>query len=276
MITSKDFLSWAEDGCEDVVSSFLLLGVTAARVIGALNVINPCFKVFMGRDYGGNVSFFGASIPAETIYELTRILGCTGYADSQFDGYRTVVAKNGEDYDNYTAEWVPDGHYKEDDSWICELYLIDNETGARFYTGYGYVSDEVNQYYTDIVNNHGGNKVPILTASEYKAMVVRDAQIELKNYEVRLFSMNIETIRTHAEEYGAMVECLNTIVDADKIAESYMSSGAYDLRKMTRYDWKRLSETENVLSKMAKDSYWCKEQYYAGMYDVMKSMCERD
>lgn len=274
MITTHDFFTEPVD-YENCQSSFLLVGVTAERVIGALNVINPDMEVLGGIENGGNVSFMGQDIPVETIYELTRILGTTGFADNVAEDFRFICAKNGEDNYATTARWEPNGYYLEQDDpdgWTCLFVIKDDESGVEFHTGTGPVSKAKANSIAAFVALHSESGTDEI---DYHEIVLDNARAELSAYEAGLMKLPMPQIREKAEEYGSMVECLNTLTDADNIAENYADYGGYDLSKMTQEDWKMLSETEHVLADMARDSFWCKEQYYAGMYDVMKSMCVR-
>lgn len=144
-------------------TSVMLLGVTSGQVIDALEAIDPDMEVANGYEDEdkGVVGFdvFGL-FPDDIIYDLTKALHCIGYADTSWDAHYITVAKNGDDYDDYTADWDTNGrgdvmHFDRGDGyWDAFVVLTDNSTGVEFYTGAGAVDKEDEEYYANIVYSH--------------------------------------------------------------------------------------------------------------------------
>lgn len=141
-------------------SSILLLGVAANQVIDALEKIDPKMEVANGYEFDGGAGFDVFGELPDLVYDLTEKLHCIGYADTAWDAYYIVVAKNGKDYDGYTASWEVDDngdakhHLRDDGEWDAFVVLKDKKTGIVFDTGAGAVDSETEQYYASIVYSH--------------------------------------------------------------------------------------------------------------------------
>ena len=159
MITREKFFK-EFNGHENSYSSYLVIGTTADKVIEFLNQYDENLCIGSGVEENGNVSFEICKELPDLIYDITKALNTIGYADMDWDATYTVCAKNGEDFDDFTAEWVPDMFYyrgdfdEDDDTWDAFVIITDNQSGATFNTGAGAVDEYVMRYYEDMVNNH--------------------------------------------------------------------------------------------------------------------------
>lgn len=104
----------------------------------------------------GSVSFKIFKGSPQLIYRITEKLHCIGFADTDWDDTYTVVAKNGQEYNCYNAEWTNGCPYlrEEGDCWDAFVTLSDQHTGATFNTGAGAVSKDVYEYYKNMVDTH--------------------------------------------------------------------------------------------------------------------------
>ena len=155
MITKESFLQ-EFNGHSNSYSRYLVIGTTIDAVIDFLNNYDPEMCVGSGYEKNGNVSFeiFG-ELP-DLIYEITEKLQTIGYADTDWDVTYTVCAQNGENFDDFSAEYDPTGFCfrDDDDLWDAFIIITDNSTGAEFLTGAGAVDEEVMEYYQNIVETH--------------------------------------------------------------------------------------------------------------------------
>ena len=166
MITKEKFLM-DFGGHGNSYSSYLVLNTTVDDVIRVLNEIDENMCVGSGEVQDNHVYFEVCKESPELIYLITSKLNTIGYADIDWEATYTVCAKNGEDYDGFKAEWLPDMHYCRDDElcededeenalWDAFVVITDNETGAVFNTGAGAVDKEIEEYYADMVETHSG------------------------------------------------------------------------------------------------------------------------
>ena len=161
MITKESFLT-EFNGHVNRYSKYLVLNTTIDAVVDVLNAIDTNMCVGSGEAIDGHVSFEICKESPMLIYKITKKLQTIGYADTSWDETYTVCAKNGEDFDDYTADWEPDMHYlREDDFeedeepiWDAFVIITDKSTGAIFYTGGGAVDSEVEQYYAEMIKKH--------------------------------------------------------------------------------------------------------------------------
>lgn len=159
MVTRESFFE-EFNGHYTSYSSFLLINTTVEAVINLLNDIDESMRVGSGYESNGNVGFEICKESPLLIYELTRKLKTTGYADIDWDSTYTVCAKDGLDFDDYSAEWEPNmfyyrGDFDEDDNtWDAFVRITDNATGTVFHTGAGGVDEETMNYYRKMVESH--------------------------------------------------------------------------------------------------------------------------
>ena len=159
MITRDSFL---EDfgGHGNSYSSFMVLNTTIDEVVAVLNSIDETMNVGSGWEHDGHVGFEVNGALPSLIYAITAKLHTIGYADTDWDVTYTVCARDGEDFDDYTAEWDDGLHYLRDDGfdeeelWDAFVLITDHETGAVFYTGAGAVDGDIERYYADMVKKH--------------------------------------------------------------------------------------------------------------------------
>ena len=144
--------------------TYMLCGVSVEDVLSALNYIEGIMGrdlcLGSGREEDNAVTFEGSKESLDLIYPLTRMLDCTGYADTAWDEVCLVAAKNGKDFDDYYALWTdgqPCFNDPEDPRYFdAFVTIIDRETGAEFATGAGAVDYDQMIYFADIVDAHGG------------------------------------------------------------------------------------------------------------------------
>ncbi len=159
MITKEKLLT-PFNGHVNRYSKYLVLNTTVDAVIDTLNSIDPEFCIGSGKEENGHVSFEICKESPMLIYKITKKLQTIGYADTSWDETYTVCAKNGEDFDDYIAEWeehcLAEDDYDEDEvpMWNAFVIITDKSTGATFYTGGGYVDAEIEQDYAKMVQNH--------------------------------------------------------------------------------------------------------------------------
>lgn len=161
MITKEEFLmEFAERGNQ--YSNFLILNTSVDEVIRVLNQIDPDMCAGDGYVDGNHVGFIIFDYYPELVYDITKELHTTGYADEGWELYEICCARCGKDYDGYSACWT-DGPYlhdsddDEDDeyaTWDAFFDIVDNETGIVFHTGAGAVDKDTMLYYKNIVDNH--------------------------------------------------------------------------------------------------------------------------
>ena len=142
-------------------SSYLLLNVTPQQV---LNMLNRLDIDDAGNGYVVDGKHFGFEIEkseVNLIYIFTKELNTIGYADTAWDEVYTLVAKNGEDYDGFTAKWTDGSPYNREDElegdkglWDAFITYVDNETGAEFNTGSGVVEKEIVDMYKKVIDAH--------------------------------------------------------------------------------------------------------------------------
>lgn len=144
------------NGHANSYSRFLVLNKTAEEVIKVLNDIDSDMTVGSGNEENGAVYFEICKELPDVIYKITKALNTTGYADIDWNATYTVCAKNGDDFDGYTADWLQGMHYyrDEDGLWDAFVDITDKETGVVFHTGAGAVDREIEQYYADMVKSH--------------------------------------------------------------------------------------------------------------------------
>ena len=186
MITEKDFFN-DFDGHNDAYSTYMLIDVKPEDIINVLNEIDPDMCVGSGviSETARSVSFEICNKSPEFIQKITEKLHCTGFADtgSWNDAPHFVAYKNGEEYNNFTAEWTDDGPSKncydtfdeeydeeyetdetyeefckripdEDAFWDIDILITDNETGETYHCGEGLLEYDDCLYFRDLVEKH--------------------------------------------------------------------------------------------------------------------------
>jgi len=159
MITKETFFK-EFNGHANRYSRYLVINTDVDSIIKVLNEIDPNMCVGSGAEIDGNVYFEICKEEPTLIYNITKKLNTRGYADTDWNETYTICAKNGDDFDDFTAKWVPDMHYyrgdfdEDDDTWDAFVTITDNESGAVFETGAGAVDESVMLYYESIVDEH--------------------------------------------------------------------------------------------------------------------------
>lgn len=184
-ITKESFLM-DFNGFNCSYSSYLVLNTTVEAVIDVLNTIGIDENyVGSGHEANGNVGFKILKESPQLIHNITDKLQTIGYADTDWDSTYTVCSKNGNDFDDYVAEWEPGLHYlreedmEEDDEecWDAFVCITDNTTGTEFHTGAGAVDKETEEYYADMVAKHSGKSIKNKKQSTKKTPKNEEAQI---------------------------------------------------------------------------------------------------
>jgi hypothetical protein len=164
-ITSDDFFK-QYNGHDNRYSTFKLIGVSADQVIAVLNKMGQTnkridtFSIGSGEEERGEptvVSFEGCKIGPELIYPLTRELNCVGFADTAWDEYVFIAAKDGGDYYDFTAEWEdgePLDRPDDDNCYDAFIKVTDIASGVTFGTGAGAIDKETVDYYGSLVAEH--------------------------------------------------------------------------------------------------------------------------
>ena len=167
MLTIKDFKK-KFNGHNKSYSSVMLIGrcLTIQDVVNTLNELTPEFideNSTIGSGYGRASKEAGYDVVGfeicrempDIVFPLTAKLKCTGYADVNWDETYFVAAKNGENYDGFSANFAEGcPEYREDDCWDAFIDIMDDETNEVFSTGAGAVNDEQMLYFKDIVRKH--------------------------------------------------------------------------------------------------------------------------
>ena len=162
MIIKENFLTEFV-GRANQYSSFLILNTSVDEVIRVLNQIDPDMCTGDGYIDGNHVGFIIFKCYPELIYDITERLQTTGYADEEWEYYKTCCARNGEYFRDYAIDWEEEGlpcrndYGKEDEddedvSWDAFIDITDNETGAVFHSGGGAVDYETMLYYKEMVD----------------------------------------------------------------------------------------------------------------------------
>lgn len=159
MITKENFLV-DFPGASKSYSNFYVIGKTVDEVIECLNKlgVDPDY-IGSGQESEHGVEFRIFGVLPELIYDITGELHCTGFADVDWDECYFAAAKDGDEYDDFRAEWVDGCPFVRDEGGFdafCDV--IDNESGARFSTGAGAVGTDTKNYFEDLVNSHKGGK----------------------------------------------------------------------------------------------------------------------
>ncbi len=152
------------DGHCNSYSTYLLLNVSPQQV---LNMLNRLDIDGAGNGYILDDRHFCFEIEkseVNLIYIFTKELNTIGYADTAWDEVYTLVAKNGEDYDGFTARWTDGTPYnREGESngdkglWDAFITYVDNENGAEFYSGAGVVEKDIVDMYQRVIDAHRFN-----------------------------------------------------------------------------------------------------------------------
>lgn len=155
MITKENFTT-EFDGHFDRYSCYLIIGTTINDVITFLNSYNGDICIGSGEEENGNVHFEIINDSPNLVYNITKALNTIGYADTDWYATYTVCAKNGKDFNDFTAEWEEDGFYyrDDDDLWDAFVKITDHQSGAVFHAGAGAVDEDTMLYYKDIVKTH--------------------------------------------------------------------------------------------------------------------------
>ena len=165
-VTKEQFYEeWNGAGSSYV--NILLIGTWPHKVIEQLNEMRKAWgfsrlDVVGGEEHEHNgigyVSLRIFGVKPEIINRLTFRLFCKGYADIGWDETYTICAYRGQPSDDYTAEW--NNHAKREEDGLYDAFVtITDPTGIKFYTGGGAVDKEVEQYYSNMVEQHRKNAV---------------------------------------------------------------------------------------------------------------------
>lgn len=175
MITKKEFLT-EFNGHGNAYSSYMVIDVGLQDLIKALNEINPDMCVGSGvvSKNGKSVYFEICKELPDLIADITAKLHCKGFADigGWYGSGYFAACYDGEEYDDYTADWMndcperhdydyPDYDYDDEDNdadtdmeWDAFVVVTDNETGEVFYTGEGAVDYETMLMWEELVETH--------------------------------------------------------------------------------------------------------------------------
>lgn len=177
MITINDFTKEC-NSYNHAYSYFVLLGTTMQDVVNAINKAFPDMSewtVNNGEEAEGAVAFDLYRMDVNVLYELTEILGVTGYAGCCWDSVDFCAAKNGKPYDGFVAVWNEhydrveageDNETGEEHCWAAYFDVYDKETNMLVISaGGGCLEKEDEEYCADIVNSHTKDGVTKTMAS---------------------------------------------------------------------------------------------------------------
>ena len=170
MINKNDFLK-EFNGHANAYSSFMVFGVTLDVLVDELNRIDPDMCVGSGdvRDDGKAIYFEICKYSPELMQNISKDLSCVGFADigGWYGEGRFVAYENGEDYNDFTAEWEQDNPRRryedfapgvdvpdEDMYFDAFVNVTDNRTGIEFGTGEGAACYDTMISWSCLVEDH--------------------------------------------------------------------------------------------------------------------------
>ena len=167
MTTKNDFFT-EFNGHSSAYASYMVShpNVTVDDVIDVLNKINPNMCVGSGVVNGMSISFEICEATPDLIYNITEKLcnkgftECRGFADMGAWYAHFIAAKDGDDTDEFYAEWE-DGDpttQLRDDGYFDAFVKVTDPNGITFHTGDGAIDEERLKYWQDIVNKHQPKK----------------------------------------------------------------------------------------------------------------------
>ena len=161
MITKEEFLRKIA-GRANRYSSFLILNTSVDEVIRVLNQIDPDMCAGDGHVDGNHVRFIIFKYYPELVYDITKELHTTGYADETWQEFVTCCARNGENFKDYSIKWADENgpsRYDPDEPgadeevlWEAFIDIVDNKTGAVFHSGTGAADYDLMMYYKNMVD----------------------------------------------------------------------------------------------------------------------------
>ena len=101
------------------------------------------------------------------IFQMTKILGCIGYAEEPwcYDGVSIICAKDGKNYiHGFKADWdkkMPclSDVVDNEKFYDCFINITDKTSGLSFQSGQGCVDSDTRQFIQNFIDKHHSKKM---------------------------------------------------------------------------------------------------------------------